>query len=59
MKIYNRWGELVYQTSDVDQGWNGTVNGKQAPLGTYIYYAELVDDMGINFVKSGEIILIR
>ncbi len=59
MKIYNRWGELVYQTSDVDQGWNGTVNGKPAPLGTYIYYAELTDDMGINFVKSGEIILIR
>ena len=59
MKIYNRWGELVYQTTDVDRGWDGTVNGKSAQLGTYIHYTELTDDMGITFVKSGEIILIR
>ena len=59
MKIYNRWGELVYQTTNVDQGWDGTVNGKQAPMGAYIHHTELTDDMGITFVKSGEIILIR
>lgn len=59
MKIYNRWGELVFQTSDFDQGWDGTVNGKAAPLGTYIHHTELTDDMGITFVKSGEIVLIR
>ena len=59
MKIYNRWGELVYQTTNVDQGWNGTVNGKPAPIGTYIHHTELTDDMGITFIKSGEIILIR
>lgn len=59
MKIYNRWGELVFQTSDADQGWDGTVNGKAAPLGTYIHYTQLTDDMGITFIKSGEIVLIR
>ena len=59
MKIYNRWGELVYQKTEVDRGWDGTVNGKSAQLGTYIHYTELTDDMGITFVKSGEIILIR
>jgi len=59
MKIYNRWGELVFQTADFDQGWDGTINGKAAPLGTYIHHTELTDDMGITFVKSGEIVLIR
>ncbi|MCG8308670.1 MAG: gliding motility-associated C-terminal domain-containing protein [Cytophagales bacterium] len=59
MKIFNRWGELVYQTTEVDRGWDGTINGKPAPLGTYIHHTELTDDMGITFIKSGEIILIR
>jgi gliding motility-associated-like protein len=59
MKIYNRWGELVYQSNDPDLGWNGTVNGKAAPQGSYIYHAQLTDDMGITFTKTGEIILIR
>ena len=59
MKIYNRWGELVYQTTEIDQGWDGTINGKPAPLGTYIHHTELTDDMGITFVKSGEIVLVR
>jgi len=59
IKIYNRWGELVYQTTDFDSGWDGTVNGKTAPPGTYIHHTQLTDDMGITFVKSGEIVLIR
>ena len=59
MKIFTRWGELIFQTNDPEQGWDGTINGKPAPLGTYIHHSELTDDMGITFVKSGEIILIR
>ncbi len=59
MKIYNRWGALVYQTTTVDEGWDGMINGKPAPLGTYIHYTELTDDMGISFIKSGEIVLLR
>lgn len=59
MKIYNRWGELVFQTTDIEQGWDGNINGKQAPLGTYIHHTQLTDDMGVTFIKSGEIVLIR
>ncbi len=59
MKIYTRWGELIFQTNDLERGWDGTINGKPASLGTYIHHSELTDDMGITFVKSGEIILIR
>ncbi len=59
MKIYTRWGELVYQTIDVDRGWDGTANGNPLPFGTYIHHTTITDDMGITFVKSGEIVLIR
>jgi gliding motility-associated-like protein len=59
LAIYNRWGELVYQTDAAENGWDGRVNGRYAPLGTYIYYATLVDEMGIEFVKSGEVLLLK
>jgi gliding motility-associated-like protein len=37
--IYNRWGERVYQSNNVDEGWNGRVNntGVECPAGTYYY----------------------
>ena len=39
--IYNRWGELIYFSDDlefmVNEGWNGMKNGKMLPLGTYAY----------------------
>jgi gliding motility-associated-like protein len=39
MQIYNRWGELIFETYDPNWGWDGSVNkqGKDAPQGTYAY----------------------
>ena len=37
VKIYNRWGEIVFQSNDRDFRWDGTYNGREAPLGTYPY----------------------
>jgi gliding motility-associated-like protein len=36
MQIYNRWGQLIYDTPDGTQ-WDGTVNGRLAPEGVYLY----------------------
>ncbi len=33
--IYNRWGEIVYQTTDLNEGWNGFYNGSPCIQGTY------------------------
>jgi gliding motility-associated-like protein len=38
MRIYNRWGQLVYQTNDIQQGWDGVFNNIAQPAGTYICY---------------------
>lgn len=37
MRIFNRWGNLVYETNDINQGWNGKFHGKDQPIGTYVY----------------------
>lgn len=36
-QIFNRWGEIVFQSDDPDKGWDGTYGGKLAPLGVYAY----------------------
>lgn len=35
LKIYNRWGQLVYKTEDMNAAWDGNFNGKPAPMDTY------------------------
>ncbi|MCX6352695.1 MAG: PKD domain-containing protein, partial [Bacteroidetes bacterium] len=37
MKIYSRWGELVFESSDITKGWDGTFQGRDAQEGVYIY----------------------
>jgi len=59
IKIFTRWGEIIAHITDIDNGWNGNINGKKAPGGTYIYTAEIVDDSGQQHVRSGALLLIR
>ncbi|MFA6059501.1 MAG: T9SS type B sorting domain-containing protein, partial [Taibaiella sp.] len=37
MSIYNRWGEIVYTTFNISQGWDGNINGKPADIADYYY----------------------
>jgi len=37
MQIFNRWGQLIYETTDQTRGWDGTYNGYKASRGTYIW----------------------
>lgn len=37
MEIYNRWGQLVFSTEDIDNGWDGTSNERMCPDGVYFY----------------------
>jgi len=39
MHIYNRWGQLMYSTQDVNKGWDGKYQGVQCPTGSYSYEA--------------------
>lgn len=37
MQVYNRWGQLVFETSDIKKGWDGKVAGKPQDAGIYVY----------------------
>ncbi len=57
--VYNLYGHTVYESlTDVDAGWDGTVNGEIAAGGTYLYFAEMVDNEDRKFTKHGSLILI-
>lgn len=36
-KIFNRWGELVWEAASIDDRWDGTIKGNPAPIGVYVY----------------------
>jgi gliding motility-associated-like protein len=57
--IYNRWGQLVFQSTDTNMGWDGSFKGKQQPMDVYTYTldAEFFDGKKVN--KTGNITLIR
>jgi len=57
--IYNRWGQKVFETSNINEGWDGTLGGKPQPMGVYVYTVEAVSPTGRRFVKQGNITLIR
>ena len=50
--IYNRWGEVFFETKNPQQGWDGKVGGELAPEGIYIYYLK-INTPPNNIIKSG------
>ncbi len=58
--IYNRNGELMYQTNDPKRGWDGYYKGKLQPNGAYVFYSEFYDFVLKNtFTKKGSFVLLR
>ncbi len=35
--IFDRWGKLIFESHQIEQGWNGRYNGEECPLGTYAW----------------------
>lgn len=60
LKVFNRWGKLVYNNTDITNGWNGAYeNGEPAALDTYMYQITYSCTDGKNYEKKGDIILVR
>lgn len=51
--VYNRWGKLVYESTDPAKGWDGTINGRDAAAGAYFY---VIRAMGTDAVKNASYI---
>lgn len=59
MDIFNRWGELLFTTRELSEGWDGTYRGNAMPEGTYTFVAQMTDRAGRAFKKSGTVVLLR
>jgi len=57
--IYNRWGQKVFETTNIDNGWDGTFNNKPQPMGVYVYTIDAVTDSGNTFTQHGNVTLLR
>lgn len=58
-KIFDRWGHLVFETTDSKKGWDGKIKDKIAPVGVYIYYIELGYADNYTEVFKGNLTLLR
>jgi gliding motility-associated-like protein len=56
LKVYNRWGNLVYEAKTYQSDWDGTWKNKKLPDGTYFYILELGDGGG---TKRGYVVILR
>ena len=58
-RVWNKWGELVFQTSTSSKGWDGIFRGVPQPLGSYLWIAEGLDIYGKPIQRNGTVLLIR
>jgi gliding motility-associated-like protein len=59
MVVFNRWGELLFQTTDANIGWDGYHNGQLCPQDVYVYKISASYSNGQRVVRTGDINLIR
>jgi hypothetical protein len=57
--VYNRWGELVFQTTDSRSGWDGLHKGKEQATGAVVWIAEGLGADGKTYQRKGTSVLIR
>jgi gliding motility-associated-like protein len=58
-QVYNRYGQLIFSSPDTFTGWDGKMNGKDQPSGTYVWQVAGIDFNGQQQVKKGTITLVR
>jgi len=59
MVVFNRWGEKLFETHDINTGWDGSYKGKTVPQGVYSYLITVIGHNGQKTVKRGEVVVVR
>jgi hypothetical protein len=58
-RVYNRWGQLVFSTTRIGDGWDGRVDGRLQDSGTYVWAVEGTTYTGHTVARKGTMILVR
>lgn len=59
MQVFNRWGEMLYETYDKNTGWDGYYKGKLAAADVYVYKLDLKLNNGQRVTRLGDVMLLR
>jgi gliding motility-associated-like protein len=59
LQIFNRWGQKVFETNDMNQGWNGMFEGQPCKPDVFVYLAEGIGKKGQRISISGNVTLLR
>ncbi|MGQ1786549.1 PKD domain-containing protein [Saccharicrinis sp. GN24d3] len=59
LQIFNRWGQLIYESENIEEGWNGFFNGQLSPQAVYVWKATGTFISGTVFNETGSVLLVR
>ena len=62
LKIFDRWGEMLFQTNDPDSGWDGYFRGRKMQIGVYVWildYSYNLRGETLNFSEAGDVTILR
>jgi len=58
-RIFNRWGQKVFETNIIGKGWDGNFGGKPQPIDVYTWTIEAISSDGYNYKLNGKAVLLR
>lgn len=58
-RVFDRWGEKVFETTNQNIGWDGTFNGRDCDPAVFVWYVEALCEGGDKFFKKGNVTIIR
>jgi gliding motility-associated-like protein len=58
-EVYDRWGNLIFSTTDMKSGWDGTYNNREQPIGSYTWLVKALDYDGGSVTRTGVVTLLR
>ena len=58
-QVFNRYGQIVFETRDWSHKWDGTINGQPQSFGTYIWILKYKDNSGRKYILRGSTVLVR
>jgi len=58
-QIYNRWGEMVFETTDLNVSWRGEYNGDIQPVGSYVYQLSAINFLGEEIYETGDLTILK
>lgn len=59
MQVFNRWGNLIFESNDISKQWDGTYKGEKAELGVYVYQVTAKGPKSYQLKKNGSVTLVQ